>query len=543
MLSNTQLIPLPDDDAWERLRLIIGPSSHNLLLQNIFSAARSKGCVFVLMESPYIDRDFTASFTAFYASLFRPYKKHCKRLHFFAADLSGLFNHADPSEIPVQLTGAASDYLGYVVLRPLAHAPVSRAFLCHNRFAADGSEEVSVRSTEAVHFLGATLELSGFPLTQQDTRIGACAQAAIWMVGRHFHLKHKAPWFSLPEITSSALRPTDSAISRSLPAGSDYLTSDNMVRALRAMGRHPVFYAPKVTPEGNDWGFDPSDVVSQYVDSGMPVILGVHNGESVGHALVAVGSVRNGAVDSSSLPARSSQSAFVSHFLVMDDQRGAYLRLPVSAAVGGGGPWNLQDHLSFMIVPLPNKVFMTSEIAETIARGMMESVAPLIDGFRTALPVEKQKEWPRERAFYDSDHLPNLVARTYLTYGWKYKARALKNQTSDILKKEVIRRDFPKYVWVTEFSYPDETKALDPCCRAVRAHVVTDATGSRFWESTLVVDCPGVLVAWDFDPHSEADNAVPSRYLVDHPNIYFPKIRGMTDFSACSIPVGSIGET
>lgn len=536
MLANTQIIPLGDDADWANLSQTLGASSQNPLVVNLLSAARAKGCTYALLETPYIDRDFTASFMAFYASLFRPYKKLCRRLHFFASDLSQLFVNADPGEIAVNLENAASDYLGYIVFRPLAHAPVSRAFMSHEWFAEDPAKEVSVRATEQVHVLGASLELCGFPLTQQDTRIGACAQAAIWMAGRYFHLKHRAPWFSLSEITDNALRPTDSAITRSLPAGSDYLTSDNMVRALRAMGRHPVFYAPHPTPQGNDWGFDPSAVISQYVDSGIPVILGVNDGQSVGHAVVAVGSQRDENVDCASLPTESSQAAFTSHFLVMDDQRGSYLQLPVNAANDGDVPYNIRDHLQFMIVPLPNKVFLTSEIAEAIARGLISDVATKIDQFRAQLPAPKQGDWPQEAEIYEPDRLGRLMARTYLTYGWKYKSRAIRNQTSDILRREVIKRDFPKYVWVTEFSHPEEAKPVDPCSRIVRAHVVTDATGSRFWESTLIVDCPGVMVAWDFDPSADADTAQQSLYLVDHPNIYFPKIRGMRDFAACAVP-------
>ncbi len=472
---------------------------------------------------------------AFYASLFRPYKKLCKRLHFFASDLSNLFVNADPADIATNLEAAGPNYLGYVVFRPLGHAPVSRALLSHTWFAGGAEEEVAVRATEQIHVLGATLELTGFPLTQQDTRIGACAQAAIWMAGRYFHHKHKAPWYSLSEITSNALRPTDSAITRSLPAGSDYLTTDNMVRALRAMGRHPVFYAPQATAQGDDWGFDPSVVISQYVDSGIPVILGMNDRQTVGHAVVAVGTKRDENVECQNLPECSSQSAFTSHFLVMDDQRGSYLRLPVDATIGGDVPFNLREHLQFMIVPLPNKVFLTSEIAEAIARGLINDVASKIDQFRPQLPAEKQADWPQKAEFYEPEKLRSLIARTYLTYGWKYKSRAIRNETSDILRREVIKRDFPKYVWVTEFSYPEETKPNDPCVRRVRAHVVTDATGSRFWESTLIVDCPGVMVAWDFDPHTDADAAQQSIFLVDHPNLYFPKIRGMPDFAACAV--------
>lgn len=539
MLSESQLFALGDDEGWQKLKSVLGNSCDSLLLKNILDASRNRGCVFAILEQPYIDRDFSASFSAFYASLFRPYKKFCKRLHLFAVDLSDLYADPDPASIPPILANANDDYLGYVVLRPLSHAPVSRAHLSHHLFAPEAEKEVSVRIEQSVHLLGATLTVEGFPLTQQDTRVGACAQASIWMAGRFFHLKHKAPWFSLPEITSNALRPTDAAITRSLPAGSDYLTTDNMVRALRAMGRHPVFYAPHHVDGENTWGFDPSDVISQYVDSGIPVILGVNDGAGIGHALTAVGTVRTEAVNFETLAGPHSQSLFCTDFLVMDDQRGAYLRLPVDGESADGIPFNLRDHLVFMIVPLPNKVFMTSEVAEMIARGIIGNIGSQIEGLKAQLPQARQGEWPPEPTFYGNVAEDKLVARTYLTYGWKYKSRAVRNNTSAALKREALKRDFPKYVWVTEFSYPEETAAIDPCRRGVRAHVVIDATGSKFWDSILIAESPGVVVAWDFSPDNSRDRAEQSLSLVDHASQYYPKIRGHQGFDACAVAQAS----
>lgn len=112
MVANTRIIPLEDDADWTRLAQTLGASSQNPLVVNLFNAARAKGCTYALIETPYTDRDFTASFMAFYASLFRPYKKLCKRLHFFASDLSQLFVNADPGEIAANLENAASAYLG-----------------------------------------------------------------------------------------------------------------------------------------------------------------------------------------------------------------------------------------------------------------------------------------------------------------------------------------------------------------------------------------------------------------------------------------------
>src|SRR3546814_10857992 len=78
-----------------------------------------------------------------------------------------------------------------------------------------------------------------------------------------------------------------------------------------------------------------------------------------------------------------------------------------------------------------------------------------------------------------------LVARTYLTYGWRYKGRTLRNRLPDIFKFEIFRHQYPRYVWVTEFSLPDDLRGFDQCQRKVRAHVVVDATRSEEHTSEL----------------------------------------------------------
>src|SRR3546814_6617817 len=71
-------------------------------------------------------------------------------------------------------------------------------------------------------------------------------------------------------------------------------------------------------------------------------------------------------------------------------------------------------------------------------------------------------------------------------YGWRYKGRTLRNRLPDIFKFEIFRHQYPRYVWVTEFSLPDDLRGFDQCQRKVRAHVVVDATGSKFGESMQI---------------------------------------------------------
>ena len=80
-----------------------------------------------------------------------------------------------------------------------------------------------------------------------------------------------------------------------LPAGSESLTPNSMVAALRHAGREPLFYAAQFAANGShNWGtvLRPHDIVNRYIDSGIPVIIGLSfPGHTVGHAIVATGQV------------------------------------------------------------------------------------------------------------------------------------------------------------------------------------------------------------------------------------------------------------
>ena len=46
------------------------------------------GAVSYVLESHYIDRDYSADYLRFYAQTFRSHDRHCQRVHFFSANIS-----------------------------------------------------------------------------------------------------------------------------------------------------------------------------------------------------------------------------------------------------------------------------------------------------------------------------------------------------------------------------------------------------------------------------------------------------------------------
>ncbi|MGE0119382.1 MAG: hypothetical protein AB7S71_08185 [Dongiaceae bacterium] len=488
-----------------------------------------------VIENEYLDQDFSAEFSRFYSTVFRRFSKVCRRLHFFSEDIGATLRLNDPQKLSDSLQDIGNrSYLGFAVVRPLRHAPLGRTVLVAPISPSDRRSKLLVRASYSVHLLGAELRVEGFPYVQQDSRISSCAQATIWMAGRHFYTKHKGPWFATVDISEAASQPTDTTLAQSLPAGSGGLNTNNMVRALRAMGREPLSYLAKIDNSGAppkiDWGskLRPHEIIARYVDSGVPVILGIAPWEidqTLWHAVVAIGHTTRTLDSQSGLPDHPTRAEFLDAFLVNDDQRGVSLRMPIVASAGDT-PYSLEN-VGYLIVPLPKKVFINAESAERIAW-------QLVDANFQSIWSQLKAQFAAQIAscvqdgddFLSKISRGELVARTYLTFGWKYKARILRNCVSDVVKRVASRHEFPKFVWVTEFGSVDALNKLEAKDRLIISHSVIDATSSNYWEAACLFHAPGFVIRWFSDPKNPTGDLTYEVSIVpDNPG-YQPKIRG-----------------
>jgi hypothetical protein len=494
--TEIRLIALGDEPAWIELHESIDPSLKSEALATIFDQLKASGAKATLLEERYLDRDYSAEFSSFYSRLFEQYGRFCRRYHFFSCDLT---------EIAGDLVGALGsantngEYLGFVVIRPVPDAPIGRAVIVGPKAPAGCVTRSLVSATYQAHLLGVTLEVCGVPFTQQDTRISACAQASIWMAGRHFCAKHGGPWFSTADISEAASKPTDVNLAQSLPAGSSGLHPNNMLRALLSMERKPYVLWAEAAGNKMTWpsSLDPVAILSRYVGSGIPVIVGLHPwkpGQRDGHAVVVVGDVFR-AVDppviSTSFP---NAGILTPYFLVQDDQRGPNLRMAVDdQQKDGETPYNVRRHVRFIMVPLPDKVFMPADIAEVIAwEALKNYVAAWTDfknafkdmlGSSEALGDEVTEAWASNQ----------ILAKTYLTFGWKHKMRVLESGASEVLRETCIFQNLPRLVWITEFARLQDVNFLETSKRRIFGHCITDATSTGAMQPPLLFHSPGSI--------------------------------------------------
>ncbi|TPO05165.1 hypothetical protein [Mesorhizobium sp. B1-1-5] len=483
----------------------------------------------VLIEDNYLDKDFSEAYSAYYSKTFRRHTKLCTRLLFFASDVS-FVNSGDAGEVLEKLE--ASAFIGQIVLRPISQAPVGQALFAPPPPPANHEGHLLVRGEYSAHVFGAELKVEGVPMTQQDSRVGACAQASIWIAARHFHVRHRGPWLSTVSITKAAVAHSEAMINTVVPAGSEFLSVGNMVAAMRHAGREPLIYAATGSVAGvPTWGsVRPADVINRYVDSGIPVITGLtFPGQNVGHAIVTTGQVLR-QTPSGPLPSHPTRAEYCETFYANDDQLGPNIRVglrpnsPLSEA-----NYSIEANVNYLIIPLPEKVYLPAEKAEALAWGSLISYAADWPAFKARHAGKLGTSEQLGDVLVGAMASNTVVARTYLTYGWKYKKRGIRNRFSNPVKQVIRNLEVPRFVYVTEFATTGDTDGRSQFERRIVAHCVVDATAkNQGQDSVLLVHAPGFCSWYAHDQNGSYSQSVGP---VQDSTTYFPKARGLTHFT------------
>ena len=508
MLITYTVQSLDTDDAWANLARALG-DGHPEVVGNTIRHLRILGAKSYVLEDPYIDRDYTADYLHFYAGTFRTYARHCKRAHFFSDDVSSVLRDPRSTQQLLQLRQvvASTSYCGFCVVRPLPTAPIGRTVLrAKVRGRQDMEASVTCRAEFKANLLGVDLEVIGCAYLQQDARVGACAQVAIWAGMRHMHARHGYNWVSVADITRLAT-PTAPDEATSLPAGSDFLTSERMLQAISEAGYQPLCFRRDI-----------ASAILPYVESGIPVILGLHLGTEVGHAVTVIGRV----FATQDRPTAAAID-YVSAYIVHDDQGGPYMLLPVEDpnttphSFGEDAIKRITSsdvvafsvcQATFAVALMSPRVFSTAEAAEVSAQDrIVETLSSMAHIRRMlvdrGLPVN-------ERLLDDlqaAHSIGHIVLRTYLTSAGGYRRHIADGTAGDDLKDALLALHLPHFTWITEVATIDSYNHFSAGMRRIYGHTIMDATSSgRDGEGLLALHLPGLLFTKDVNaPPGEQD--------------------------------------
>jgi hypothetical protein len=212
---------------------------------------RDLGARTLLVESPYIDRDYLEDFAAHYVKCFDPPKRNCGRIHVFARSIGDDELSSSLRDAATQSPLSAGDYLGFIVVKPLALAPIGRT--CLRTYSTDGTgRHFPAGRSYSASILGQDLEIPNtLAFQEQDSEVAACASSALWASFQATGVKFNHAVPTPVEITRAAAARLSPQNSQGLPGRSfpahDGLGIEQMADCIRYFGLEPYAVSVDMT--------------------------------------------------------------------------------------------------------------------------------------------------------------------------------------------------------------------------------------------------------------------------------------------------------
>lgn len=456
------------DSDWEALLQRFG-GLPNSPLARVLEVARQGRCRSIIEENRYVDVDYRSEYSAFWSERFPSRPAFGRRLHFFRKSLS----EGTLDRLPTD-----PGYLGYTVLKPIEPGRVGRTMLAPPRRLAKATLALA---TDRVSLFGTTLSVTGAPFCEQDGEYLRCAHAAIWMC--HYAASRRG--LVGRQATASLVEMSPSTLSHERALPSAGLTLNQIQAIFATTGQPALFYGVNQLPsvEGVDtpipeetadgqvihpgfWDTRIFSVLCRYLNAGFPVLVGTLN-----HAFVVVGWYRDkGRI----------------RYVLCDDQVGPY-EVVQSPFTDRRAPWNS------IMVPLPPKVYMSGETAETTTHFLIRAHSA-----RRGAP----QPW---KDLADGIANGSISLRTFLRANGDYKASVAGQGRPREATRALRLARLPHWVWVTEAQDRGLRAAGEP---AVRAEMVFDSTSSDQRAAACAITLPGLTLT--VPPDSGKAEAAPS---------------------------------
>jgi len=202
-----------------------------------------------------------------------------------------------------------------------------------------------------------------------------------------------------------------------------------MLEAIRSAGHDPLIIGlPGI--ESNDTAEIATKFAIPYLESGLPVIIGVDNKDAGGgHAVVSIG-FSNGALG----------EMYPKYLTIHNDNTGCYLQLPQLPL--NAGDYALSQTIA-LITPLPDGISMTAAEAEQLATTMLSLGRALLENH----PSISEKKSTAEGL----GAAPELCLRVFLSSRHSFRRWATKSLDIDEPTQVKYRSfELPKFLWIAE---------------------------------------------------------------------------------------------
>lgn len=413
--------------------------------------ARLKDDTKLVIERNYVDKVYRDSYYTYYASKRTHYGKDAIKISFFSDEneqitLDWFRNNSKVSFLE-------ECYRGFIVLRPTPPYIVGRSAIAPNLLKINSFKTclVNIPSTA----MGLKVSVQAFPFSSQDTETISCAETMIWALMEYYGNKYPEYSPVLPSKILNILK--QNIVERQLPSSG--LSVESMSYLLKECGFGPKLYSRE------EFGSDFEELLSCYIESGIPIIIALDNAQAVeektvnrlvGHAVLCIGHEKITEEKIKAITPQEFQLNESSHilrikdwdkidkkFIFVDDNfpvyqlesldtpANRYLEIPVEDYPDSDSKAQADEEwksckISHFIVPLYKKIYLEAYVAKTFVKKLLCS------------------------KFFNFADKKEIYIRTFLCSARSYREYVMLNDMNDKLKNIIINKSFPKFVWVTE---------------------------------------------------------------------------------------------
>lgn len=428
-----------------------------------------------MQEENYVDRVYRDSYYFYFSGKHFCYDRFCKRIFIFA-------NLFDQPILDLKSSALEKDFAGSIVIRPIMGKSIGRTLLNPKYFL--GNVQCFLRTANYnMTVFGKRVSVNAFPYSMQDGETTTCAEITILNLLDYFSRSYPEYHYLLPSDINRIAR--ENGYERSLP--SHGLKYEMISKAFCESGFYPRLYTSEKMSKDKF-----RRILYYYVESGIPLSLGVATGAKTRHSIVVIGhgkvKVENQKLKQNvyaSFDRKSNHIVWicdaadiVEEFCIMDDIQMPYML--AECCLCSQNQLRLGNYtVETMMVPLYKKMYLEAGDASEIFKIIIASqefgiLCGDFAGIEGKMPLGSKNN--------------PLAVRIFMTSSRSLR-KCRDEQFSD--GNEEVRSwysttVFPKFVWVCELS------TVGMYAKKVIGEIILDATSSAdaYADSLIIAHYP-----------------------------------------------------
>lgn len=493
--------------------------THNTSFRVLWNLCSYLNTYTVVLEEYYVDRVYRDSYYFYYSSKHFSYNRFCRRLSLFQGTLKSNFFDCTSEELEKR-------FVGTIVIRPIPERSIGRTLLNPYYFLPENIV-CRIRVTNYnVTVYGKRLSVQAFPYSMQDGETTSCAEITILNLLDYYSQSYPEYHYLLPSEISGLVE--KNSFERRLPTNG--LSYELISKIFCDAGFYPRLYSAKKMTN-----IKFRHVLHYYIESGIPVALGLKLGEENKHSVIGIGYKipENNVLGGEFTCAYDSESKnvlwtcdtadIVDTYCLMDDNQVPYKISKCGEVLRERMDLRLNDcEVEYIMVPLYKRMILEAADAYDICLSILASqrlgikdllkdidISPELIKIDTNVDCIGTKEEP-------------LVIRLFMASSRTFRRKRDEEfqcgncEVRDLYNMTV----FPKFIWVCELA----TKTLYQK-NQVLGEIIIDATSSADakMDSFIIIHYPNVICRRMPDDFNETEDAKFEKIDKWQP---FPSFRG-----------------